>query len=263
MADPRWVGGEPATSGSRRTGPVIPRLGASPVPNGRAGATSDLAPAWHTAALVALITSVATTGAILSRGGSITLPAAPGSSGAARLILPICVQVGLVIFVARIGRPRWALGSLLGAGWSGLRRAAGDLAIATGCWVAIAAAELAHTIAGGGAARPTAAHALLPGTPAERALWVAFALTAAVSEEVVYRGYLTRQLAAWSGRIAAGVLLQALLFGAAHLDQGVGFACRAAAYGLGLGLVAVGRCSLIPGILCHAALDLGAGLVGS
>jgi membrane protease YdiL (CAAX protease family) len=77
----------------------------------------------------------------------------------------------------------------------------------------------------------------------------------------VYRGYLRVQLGAFTGRPSLGVLLQALLFGIAHLEQGAANAARLGIYGIGLGAVARWRRSLLPVIVCHVAIDVLSGLV--
>jgi hypothetical protein len=46
------------------------------------------------------------------------------------------------------------------------------------------------------------------------------AITAGICEEIVYRGYLQRQLSAFTGSLPIAVCLQAAIFGAAHLYQG-------------------------------------------
>jgi hypothetical protein len=105
------------------------------------------------------------------------------------------------------------------------------------------------------AARTAALAPLLPRTVVERVGWVAVAAAAAFGEEVVYRGYLQTQLGALTRRPWLGVVLQALLFGVAHLDQGPVSASRVALYGLLFGLVVRARRSLLPAILAHALID--------
>ncbi|HEX7668488.1 MAG TPA: CPBP family intramembrane glutamic endopeptidase, partial [Polyangiaceae bacterium] len=80
---------------------------------------------------------------------------------------------------------------------------------------------------------------------------------------VVYRGYLRTQLAAFTRSMPLAVVLQGLLFGIAHGEQGLAIATRVAVYGVGLGGLAAWRRSLLPGILCHVALDLTSGLGAS
>jgi membrane protease YdiL (CAAX protease family) len=40
--------------------------------------------------------------------------------------------------------------------------------------------------------------------------------TAGFSEELIFRGYLTRQFDAWTGSLVFAVILQGIVFGLAH-----------------------------------------------
>jgi membrane protease YdiL (CAAX protease family) len=102
---------------------------------------------------------------------------------------------------------------------------------------------------------------LLPSTEAERLTWLVVAVSVGFCEEVVYRGYLQTQLAAFTRSRTLGVALQAALFGIAHLEQGPASALRIGAYGLVLGVLASARGSLLPGMLCHIGIDLASGLL--
>lgn len=221
----------------------------------------ELAPAWHTTLLVALIVAVAITGTLLARSGGHAAPR-PAPSRLLGAYLPLLVmQWGLLLYVCRVGRRHSALGALLGRGWDGIGRAAQDLALACVAWVAIEALALACArwlFLG----RNAAVSQLLPSTVAERLTWVAVAASVGFCEEVVYRGYLLRQLTALSRARTSGVLLQALLFGVAHAEQGPSAALRVAFFGLILGVLAQVRGSLWPGIICHVGIDLVTGLLG-
>jgi membrane protease YdiL (CAAX protease family) len=103
---------------------------------------------------------------------------------------------------------------------------------------------------------------LMAHTPAERVLWVVVACSAGFAEELVFRGYLQRQFAAWSGSRIVGVLAQALLFGAAHSYQGWRSTLVITFYGLLFGILAEVRGSLIPGMAAHAWTDIVGGLTG-
>ncbi len=173
------------------------------------------------------------------------------------MYLPLgIVSLGLTLYVCRVGRPHNALGSLLGRGWDSAARASADLAAAVATWFVIEAVEsVAATW------RNAAVGALLPGTPAERVAWVLVAVTVGFCEEVIYRGYLQTQLTAFTGRASVAVVLQAVLFGIAHGDQGLAVVVRFALYGVLFGALARWRRSLIPGIAAHVGLDLASGLL--
>jgi membrane protease YdiL (CAAX protease family) len=104
---------------------------------------------------------------------------------------------------------------------------------------------------------------LVPSSSAvERVFWIAASITAGVVEEFVFRGYLQRQFSAWTRSAAAGVLIQAIIFGASHGYQGAKSMSLIAIYGVMFGLLAWWRKSLVPGMLAHAWTDIFNGLTG-
>ena len=231
--------------------------------------TANLAPRWHTAALVGLIVAVALTGTLLTGGMSATPEVAAGvnrltpSLGVVYLVyLPaLVVDWALVLYVSRVGRARSELSALIGVLPRSWRRAATDVAWALVGFLVIeggelAAAYLAHGAGGRLPSAASVASVILPTSTTQRIVWVAFAVSAGFCEEVVYRGYLQRQLGAFSRSALSGVALSAILFGIAHLDQGVATALRFTVYAVLLGALACRRGSLVPGILCHVAVDL-------
>lgn len=98
--------------------------------------------------------------------------------------------------------------------------------------------------------------AMLPHSPAERTLWAAFAVSAGVCEEIVYRGYLMRQFQALTGNRFVAVVLQALCYGLVHLAFPVQMLVGVLALGLLLGGIAVWQKSLVPGMILHVAVGL-------
>lgn len=226
---------------------------------------ATLAPRWHTAALVALLLAVALTGTLLQRHGAPAAPArvsaSPAGSRISSQYLPILiVNWALVLYSCRLFRGHNELPALLGERWHSVRRASIDLALALGSLVVIVGSELisAKLFTVG---RNAAISSLLPSTEAERLTWLLVAISVGFCEEVVYRGYLQAQLAAFASRRSLGIILQAALFGIAHLEQGVGAALRIGLYGLLFGVLARARRSLLPSIVCHISIDLLSGLV--
>lgn len=100
---------------------------------------------------------------------------------------------------------------------------------------------------------------LLPHGMAESVLWVCVSLTAGVCEEVAFRGYLQRQLAALTGSVLASVMLQAIVFGVSHGYQGWPATIVATGYGLIFGIVAWSLGNIRAGALAHAGTDIIAG----
>jgi hypothetical protein len=86
------------------------------------------------------------------------------------------------------------------------------------------------------------------------------ALTGGICEEALFRGYLQRQLIAFTGSVPVGLILSAIVFGAGHAYQGVRSAALIAIYGLMFGLLAEWRKSVRPGMIAHAWQDTLSGL---
>jgi len=104
---------------------------------------------------------------------------------------------------------------------------------------------------------------LLPQTPAEIAAWIVLSVTAGICEETIFRGYLQRQFISCSGNALAGILLSAILFGAAHIYQGGRQAIVIGVFGMLFGILAESRRSLRPGMIAHAWQDTFSGILGS
>lgn len=96
---------------------------------------------------------------------------------------------------------------------------------------------------------------LLPVTLVEKAVWILLSLTAGICEEAVMRGYLQRQFSAWSRNAAAGIALQALVFGACHAYQGFLRTIPIAMLGVILGVLAYWRKTVRPGMITHFLQD--------
>lgn len=108
-----------------------------------------------------------------------------------------------------------------------------------------------------------AANPLLPTLPSGAlgvGIWVALSLSAGICEEIVFRGYLQRQLTALGGRLGLAIVLQAIIFGVAHAYEGAAAVANIVLHGLILGLLAAWRGNIRAGIYEHVAWDLCAGL---
>jgi membrane protease YdiL (CAAX protease family) len=97
----------------------------------------------------------------------------------------------------------------------------------------------------------------LPATSAERWLFIAVSLTAAICEETLYRGYLFNYLVGdWRLGAVTALLLQAGAFGLGHCYQGVRGVFLTAFLGAWFALIYLATGSLLLPVLCHAAIDL-------
>jgi membrane protease YdiL (CAAX protease family) len=102
--------------------------------------------------------------------------------------------------------------------------------------------------------------ALIPHTPGEYRLFVPLAVTAGICEEFLFRGYLVWVLASRLGVLLAAIASM-VAFGLAHGYQGGKFGLRAFAVGVVLGVLALVTRSVLPGMVLHAAIDLGSGWI--
>jgi len=93
-------------------------------------------------------------------------------------------------------------------------------------------------------------------------LWFVVSMTAGFAEELIYRGYLQKQIQAFSGSVTVAVIAQAILFGFGHSYQGMKAVFVISILGLLYGLLAAWRKNLVPGMVSHAWSDIYAGYVG-
>jgi uncharacterized protein len=103
-------------------------------------------------------------------------------------------------------------------------------------------------------------HHLLPRTAGERTAFAGISITAGVTEELVFRGFLVTALLAVVGNALAAALLAAAAFGLSHAYQGRVGALRAAVLGLLLTVPFLATGSILAPMAAHAALDLFGGL---
>jgi membrane protease YdiL (CAAX protease family) len=214
------------------------------------------APFWHTRALILMLLAVAVTGSLLDTQSALITP----TSRLAGSYLPLLLtNLGLAFYVARFGLAGSMFGPLVGRAET--RRLVSELSWGALLMLLVLGVESALQ-SWLGMPESLFAHATLPHLPAEKASWTLLAILIGCSEELVYRGYLLRQLQALSGSAWLALLLQASLFGVAHGAQGQWAVARFAAYGLAFGYVAQRQRSIVPCVVCHVGLDVCAGLVG-
>jgi membrane protease YdiL (CAAX protease family) len=240
----------------------------------------SIAPAWHTAVLLAGI-------ALLSFGGAKELS---GPHAAINRIetyaltgITDVLMFAWVWFGLRLRRV--SIRSILGENHGGFKTVAMDLGIALVFWMgalfvlgslgliwtaADAAIHHRPIIPSGKGMTPDATEqhtvqtltALAPETAKEVAAWILLCMMAGFTEEVVFRGYLQTQFTAWGhGAAWAGVVFSALMFGAGHAYQGARNMVLLAVFGVLFSLLAIYRRSLRAGIFAHVWQDMFAGLM--
>jgi uncharacterized protein len=95
-----------------------------------------------------------------------------------------------------------------------------------------------------------------PNNGLEIAVWIVMAISAGISEETVFRGYLQQQFTAWTGHVGVGILGQAALFGLVHEYEGWKHMTLIFVLGGILGLSARLRGGLRANMIAHAGMDI-------
>lgn len=98
--------------------------------------------------------------------------------------------------------------------------------------------------------------ALIPRTAGEKAWYAAVSVSAGVGEELVFRGFFMRLLADFGLQGLALVAVSAVIFGFAHVYQGVGGVLVTTLMGALLGVVFLATGSLLVAMAVHALMDL-------
>jgi hypothetical protein len=96
---------------------------------------------------------------------------------------------------------------------------------------------------------------MVPQNVLEASAFLAAALTAGFVEEFVFRGYLQRQITAFSGSVVIGSALQIFLFIQGHYFQGLVRLIPVALFGLLFTVLSLWRKSLRPGMIAHGLGD--------
>jgi membrane protease YdiL (CAAX protease family) len=147
------------------------------------------------------------------------------------------------------------LADLSGGRWSSWRDVVSDIAIAVPFWLLWEATAYGmHWLVGQSDAKSV--DSLLPRSPVEILLWIAVSITAGVTEELVFRGYLQQQLRAISGSLTIAVIGQGLVFGFAHSYQGWKQVLVISALGVLYGVLAAWRKNLRANMITHAFGDV-------
>lgn len=220
-----------------------------------------VAPWWHTALLTACFLGLALAGALFQRQAGVGHPAPQGHPSAAPLYLSlIAAEWGLFVYVRKgLRRSGTTLSELVGGRWAGPRDVLVDVVLAAAVmslWWGLNAAWERWA----GPSTAVSIRPFLPRGAVESLLWIVLSASAGICEELVFRGYFQRQLAALARGRWLAVPLQAALFGIGHGYQGARACAKIALYGAILGALALWRRSLRPGMIVHAATDILGGL---
>jgi uncharacterized protein len=224
-----------------------------------AGRLTPVAPVWHTIVLLVVVVGLSA----LSGWQQSALRGRPLPSRLAEYVFTMAYEFVLLGYVWFFGlrRYRVPLAEIIGGKWRGWRDFWRDIGVALLFWFVVIAVLLilSRSLHFSGM---DAAKALFPVTTLELGMFVVLSICAGFVEEIVFRGYLQRQFSAWTGSVGAGVVLQAIVFGAGHIYQGVKGVVVISIYGALFGILAAMRKSLRPGIMQHCAQDSFSGIAG-
>jgi CAAX protease family protein len=221
-----------------------------------------VAPVWHTVVFI-----------VVTLGLTFVQARQTPKVSSMYLVTRLPLYAVMILFELVLFAYVWLLGlrpagktlrDVIGGKWNTWADFGMDVAIAFGFWAAVFGMLIAmHVLLGQNNQQMEAAKILIPRTYGEMAAWVVLSVTAGFCEELIFRGYLQRQFLALTGKVESAVVLQALVFGAAHLYQGWKGAVTIGVYGALFGILAAWRKSLRPGMIQHAAQDTFSGMVGS
>jgi membrane protease YdiL (CAAX protease family) len=180
------------------------------------------------------------------------------------LYLSLIVSEWALFYFVWIGLRRGGtpLRDVIAGRWNTPQAVLLDVAIALLFWGAWCGLEIPlDKVLGPSTARSISA--LLPRSALEIFLWVVLSVSAGISEELVFRGYLQKQFHALTGMASVGVVLQALVFGVSHSYQGLKAMIIIAILGCLYGWLALWRKSLRPGMVAHAWTDIFSGIISN
>jgi hypothetical protein len=221
-----------------------------------------VAPLWHTALLILILAALAVGGARLQSRANPSDAIAPRHAGILPLYFSVIILEWALVGIVWFGlwRRGTRLRELIGGRWNSGRAILLDVVIAFGFWIVWeGVGKLMHLMLGPDHAKTI--DTLLPQGALEVVLWIAVSVSAGFGEEVVYRGYMQKQILALSGSVTAAVIGQAILFGLSHAYQGLKQVVVITALGVAYGVLPVWRKSLRSNIMAHAWSDIFSGIL--
>jgi len=222
-----------------------------------------LAPIWHTALIVVIMLGNSYfTAKYLNISGSRL-----ASSRTWDYLFTIGFELFLLLLVwLGLWMKKYSMRELIGGKWNKPEDFLMDVGIAIGFWFvsALILLGLAYLLGQVNEASVNEMKqrlsGLIPRSGMELTIWISLSVIAGLVEEILFRGYLQKQIGVIAGNIYWGVIGSAVIFGAGHGYEGTKNMIRIAVFGAMFGALAVWRKSLRPGMMAHAAQDTLAGV---
>ncbi len=222
----------------------------------------QVAPWWHTSLLLLILLAVTLFGVWSQHRNSSDSAIASSHSGIVPLYVSLILMEWALFAFVRFGLRRGGttVSEVVGEKWTYGKGIVRDVSIVIPFWIVWeAAGRFTHFILGTDQAKKI--DIFLPQTILEILLWVGVSVSAGICEEIVYRGYLQRQILALTGSPIVAVLAQGIIFGVGHAYQGAKQVVVITVLGLLYGLLAWWRKNLRPGIIAHAWSDIFGGWI--
>ena len=244
--------------------PPGPVASAAPVSNHR----QLIAPVWHTALIVLVMLGQSVVSALVA---SKAIRGSLAVSEKARILQYVSTIVLEFVFLflvwvgLRLRRTR--IRDVIGGRWETPESVILDVALGVGVCIAtyFLLLLLSYLV---GLAKPgqledtkRLAGLLAPHTVIGLLIFIGLSATAGFVEEVIFRGYLQKQIGALSGNAYVGLFASALVFGAAHGYEGLRRMLLIFILGLIFGFVVLWRKSLRPTMFAHAFFDSAQGVL--
>ena len=254
--------------------PVIPPVEAA-VPAGMADVAHAVAvegssaaphagdiPYWHTALLLLVL-------AVLSLGNAHSGHGAKSGQGHVRIYLATMIYEWLLTLFVWWGvrRSGGSLRELIGGRWQRVEDFLLDIAIGCGTWIGalLVLARIGRALGMGQANGIQDAQNqlgfLAPRTGLDIVLWLGLSATAGFCEEVLFRGYLQRQLTRLVRNRWLALAVVSVFFGLGHGYEGASRMVLIGALGFCFGVVSLLRRSLRPAMMAHTMQDAVSGLL--
>jgi uncharacterized protein len=215
-----------------------------------------IAPPWHTGVVLLVIGALALRGKLQAEHMRAIVPADRIAMYEHTILFEWLV---LALVLAGVWLRGSSLLTVVGDHWHSVQQVFRDIGI--GLLFLIASIGLTSIFGAHQSGSDKAMQFLLPLSGVEKILWIALSITAGICEEAVYRGYLQKQFSALTKNIPAGIIVSALIFGAAHSYQGFARASSIAMLGAMAGILAHWCRGVRPGMIAHILQDVLGGFI--